>query len=251
MKKWLLLFLAVSAVAVAAVGSLLPNLEDKTNSKPTLQLTSNPFPLAVGSTILYFTLENADSISADYATIQITNRIESGGELVLSSPIIQSANGQFAVPVTYPRMGEWTIDVAVEFADGQDSLHERYLVFVYGVSSHTGDGSRLYRSVSEIETLLASKASEEYWIIIPQGTKEITMHSLNLTGADLVPSEIYLSVSGQNTLVIQNDDVDDHTIGPYFVRSGETIRQKFSQPAVYQGVCSIGHNDEISIIVES
>jgi hypothetical protein len=184
----------------------------------------------------------------DNATLWISSYIQTGGELTLSSPAIQSTNGQFAVPVIYPRAGQWTIDVTVDLPGAQESIRESYLVYVYGVSSHIGDGVSPYRSLSQIETTLAAKPAKEYWIIIPQGTQEIATHSF--MDDELFPSEIHLQVSGQNTLIIQNDDVVDHTVGPFFIRAGESIRQEFMQPAVYQGACSIRHNDEISIIVE-
>lgn len=236
-------------IVVAAVGGfLLTRSEPVSADAPTLAFTSNPFPLAVGPTRLYFTLETGDGPAIEDATINVTSSIETGGALSLASPTIRVVDGKFTVPVVYPRTGQWTIDVSVTLSGEQAPLRERYRVYVYGVSTHIGNNVRRYRSVSQIETALAVNPAREYWIVLPQGAREINMHSLS--GEALIPSQINLKVSGQNTLIIQNDDVVDHTIGPFFVRSGETIRQEFRQPAVYEGVCSISGNNEINITVE-
>jgi hypothetical protein len=103
-----------------------------------------------------------------------------------------------------------------------------------------------FRSASEINALVSDPA-RELAIVIPQGTQAL----IRLGQAeDLIPTEIRLNVSGQNTLVIQNNDIVDHTIGPFLVRSGEVVRQKFTSPSVYQGVCSLNVAEAISIIVE-
>jgi hypothetical protein len=70
-------------------------------------------------------------------------------------------------------------------------------------------------------------------------------------GDDVIPADIRLNLSGQHVLVIRNDDIADHTVGPFFVRAGETIRQNFTQAAVFQGTCTIRHNADINIVVEA
>jgi len=56
---------------------------------------------------------------------------------------------------------------------------------------------------------------------------------------EFVPELINLSVSGQNTLVIRNDDYVANTVGPFYVGAGETLRQRFDAPGVFQGTCTI------------
>ena len=56
---------------------------------------------------------------------------------------------------------------------------------------------------------------------------------------EFVPSLISLSVSGKNTLVIRNDDLVENTIGPFTVRAGETLRQRFDKPGLFVGTCTI------------
>ena len=66
----------------------------------------------------------------------------------------------------------------------------------------------------------------------------------------MIPAVIRLDSAARNTLVIRNDDIADHSIGPYFVRAGETVRQVFSEPTNVVGLCTIRGNSEISIIVD-
>jgi len=84
--------------------------------------------------------------------------------------------------------------------------------------------------------------------VIPMGTQALMRSG---QGDDVIPEEIRLDLSGRHVLVIRNDDIADHVVGPFFVRSGEIIRQRFTSPAEFQGVCTIRHGAEVSIIVES
>jgi hypothetical protein len=101
--------------------------------------------------------------------------------------------------------------------------------------------------VREVNTAVATNPEQELWIVIPQGTQQMMRTG---QGADVIPPEIHLSLAGQNTLVIRNDDIADHTVGPFFVRAGETVRQQFTRAAEYLGKCTISHGAEVSIVVE-
>jgi hypothetical protein len=158
------------------------------------------------------------------------------------------SNGQYRAFVTLSMMGDWIVDVSAQLPQQTTPLHERFEIYVYPVVPPDNGSLMRYRSVGEIEALLASSPSQEYWIVIPQGTQAMMRMG---QGDDVIPEVIRLDLSGQPTLVIRNDDIAAHTVGPFFVRSGETIRQQFTSPAEFQGVCSIRHGAEVSIIVES
>lgn len=214
-----------------------------------IQVTSDPFPLAVGQTKLHVLLDGLESDQYEQTQIRVSSHIEDGGALTVDGFMVSQVEDSFEVSMTYPRMGRWTIDIAVYLPGQQTPRQERYPVYVYPVAPHmTTLPDRRFRSLSELDALTKANPSQEYWIIIPQGSEELTMHR---TGEEIVPDEILLQVSGRNTLIIQNNDVADHNIGPFFVRAGETIRQEFTRPATYQGTCSIRHTDEITITVEA
>lgn len=207
-----------------------------------IALSSNPFPLGVGPMRLRVSVSGADA-----ATIEVENRVERGGVLTLTSFITPREAGEFDVAVTYPRAGEWTIGITAKSSAGEVIAQENFPVYVYPVPPPVRTSTNTYRSESEIMTAVASNPEKELWVVIPLGASELSMHGIS---EDLIPSEIRLQVSSRNRLIIQNNDVRDHNIGPFFVRAGETIRQEFSQPAIYEGTCSIRASDEINIIVE-
>lgn len=107
----------------------------------------------------------------------------------------------------------------------------------------------LVGAIGVIVTRAVSKAaSEEYVIVIPDGTG-----ALIEAGQDpnVVPEEIHLVLGRQDVLVIKNQDTIGHQIGDFWVRPGETLRQAFHSPGVYQGQCSIHQNEQIHIIVSN
>jgi hypothetical protein len=144
--------------------------------------------------------------------------------------------------------GEWVVDVTAAVPEsGDSSVHEQFNVFIYPVPQYDAGGQTSYRSVREVNTAVATNPEQELWIVIPQGTQQMMRTG---QGADVIPPEIHLSLAGQNTLVIRNDDIADHTVGPFFVRAGETVRQQFTRAAEYLGKCTISHGAEVSIVVE-
>ena|SRR5690606_17154512 len=64
---------------------------------------------------------------------------------------------------------------------------------------------------------------------------------------DLMPAEVRLDVG--DTLVIRNEDERDYVIGPYFVRSGETLRQTYTRPQELSGACELSGHGEIRVVV--
>ena len=93
------------------------------------------------------------------------------------------------------------------------------------------------------------------WALVAGGS---TAHTYTIeagTGAridagevvELMPTEVRLSVG--DTLVVQNDDDRDFTVGPYLVRAGETIEQTYRTAQVLVGECSLSGSGEIRIIV--
>lgn len=246
MKTRLILLLIVLISFVSAFWIIL---RPTVVTKVTVHLSSDPFPLAVGQTTLRVALEGVDAAQVDQMRMRVSSHIDDGGSLTVDGMVRQNDDGTFDVALIYPRIGRWRIDVTVYLPGQSQPIQEQYPVYVYQVSSWISTGfQQPYRSLNDLDALTQANPSKEYWIVIPQGAYELAMHG---TGEELVPDEIRLQVSGRNRLIIQNNDVEDHNIGPFFVRAGETIRQEFTQPATYQGTCSIRHTDEITITVEA
>lgn len=148
--------------------------------------------------------------------------------------------------LTYSMMGAMAVDITATLTNGE-TVQEHYDVFVYPVVPANGNPRTTYVSASELAAIPYDE-SKELRITIPLGTRAgiIGGH-----GDDVIGEEIRLSVSGRNTLIIQNNDIADHSVGPFFVKAGETLRQEFRTPAEYQGSCSIRHGAAINIIVDA
>lgn len=211
-----------------------------------VQLSSAPFPLTVGQTTVRVYVTDSQGTPLEANALQVASTITQGGELTLYSPTIRSASGTYDAAVTYPRMGRWTLDVTGTLPNSESTFSEEFVVFVYPVTPFTQSIRTTYRSTREIDAARSANSEQEYWIVIQPGTDEMMMEGL---AGNLIPNEILLQAGGRNTLVIRNDDFADHNIGPFFVRAGETVRQQFTEPAVYEGTCSISHSDEIRIVV--
>lgn len=211
-----------------------------------IELRSDPFPLRVGQTTLDIMITDTDGTPIEDATVYVDSQMNHDGMLPLSGYARALGGGYYEKGVIFPMMGEWTLDITAELPDGQGELHEQFVVYVYPVTQYLDITDNRFQSVSELDDVMYGNPSE-LWVRIPQGAQSMIMTDFD---ADVIPTEMYLQVSGQNTLVIRNDDFEDHIVGPYFVRAGETIRQTFTRPAVFQGTCSIRHDDIVRIIVE-
>jgi hypothetical protein len=211
-----------------------------------LQLTSAPFPSSVGNGSLIVSLTDEQGAAVESASVQLSATMMMPGMLPLAGHPGSPADGLYPQAIMWSMPGEWVVDVTAALPDGS-SLQEQFKLYVYPIPPSNPGGAARYRSVSEVNAAVTASAASEWWIVIPQGTQTMMRTG---QGEDVIPSEIRLSLNGQRTLVIRNDDIADHTVGPFFVRAGETIRQKFTRAAEYVGTCTIRHGAEVSIIVE-
>ena len=213
-----------------------------------IRLHSDPYPLSVGPSTLLVSLSDAEGAPVDGARIQVASQMMHAGSLSLTHTSTGALDGEYHVPIIWPMMGQWTVDVTAELPDERGTVREQFMLFIYAVPPFNTGDQTTYRSVSEINALVSADPERELWIVIPQGTQELIKTG---QGDELIPAEIRLQANGRNILVIRNDDIADHTIGPFFVRSGETVRQQFTEAAIFEGTCSVRHSDDISIIVEA
>jgi hypothetical protein len=239
---------AVIGMAVVAVVAVVVVLLSRTPAPSTgvrIGMSSNPFPSSVGMGELEVLVTQPDGTWIKDAKVQVTANMMMPGMLPLNGRPVKAGDGQYNFDLMWPMPGEWQVDVAAALPNGQ-SATERFDIYVYPVPPFTVGGATTYRAESEVQALLNSNPAREYWIVIPQGTMQMQRTG---QGENMIPAAIDLSLSGQNTLVIRNDDIADHLVGPFFVRAGETIRQEFTRAATYVGKCTLRHGDEVSIVV--
>ncbi|MEZ5144144.1 MAG: hypothetical protein R2726_16730 [Acidimicrobiales bacterium] len=85
---------------------------------------------------------------------------------------------------------------------------------------------------------------QEYRVDVPAGTGERIAAGEQV---ELIPRDLQLSVG--DTMIIENQDQRNHTVGPFAVRAGETLRYTFSNPGIFKGACSIHPSGDVTITV--
>ncbi|MEZ4671808.1 MAG: hypothetical protein R3E39_28220 [Anaerolineae bacterium] len=210
-----------------------------------IELRSNPYPLVVGSSQLFFTVLDANGHPLDAASLDVKIATSQGSSLPLQSSVIQTATGQFSVPVQWSTGGALTISANAVLTDGS-VLDDSFAVYMYTATETAPPLPTQFRSARQ-NGALVTDPQHELAIIIPQGTLAMIQSGVI---ENAFPDEIRLSVSGLNTLIIRNNDIVNHEVGPFSIRAGETIRQKFTIPNFFQGSCTVTGTSLVSIIVE-
>jgi hypothetical protein len=236
---------AIIAISLLLLLVLAYLLLKYNSGKLQILLSSDPFPMTIGSSSLKIqVVENGQPI--ENASLRIITQLAHPGAPEIVYFPYRVMDAMYEVPVVWSMMGQASILVRAELPDNR-AVEERFSAFVYLVPPLETNGHSSYRSFDELSRDIASNSAEEYWIVIPQGTREMMLMGM---GDEFVPAQIRLNLKGQHTLIIRNDDFADHSIGPFFVRAGEIVRQTFSEVAIIEGTCSVRHNASIRIIVE-
>ena len=84
----------------------------------------------------------------------------------------------------------------------------------------------------------------DYSFTIPVGAGEAIDRGEPL---DILPGELQVSMG--EVLELVNLDDRGHLVGPFFVGAGETLRQRFSTPGDYEGICSVHPSGEFILTV--
>lgn len=255
------LMLSLGLIAVAAVFFALqriaPLSEEYTvtpvlatpaaDGRVLVRMESSPYPLTVGDSTLLIFLTDTDRLAVKATSVSVSGRISHGGMIPIQGSATEAADGIYRIRVSWPMTGQWVINVQAELTDGR-VIDDAFEAYIYSIPPHDFEDTTevKFRSIRENLAAVNANIEREQWIIIPQGTLAMLRQ-----GHSVMPEEIRLNLRGQNTLVIRNDDFFDHTIGPFFIRSGETIRQTFTQAMVFQGVCSVSSSGSISIVVDA
>lgn len=64
---------------------------------------------------------------------------------------------------------------------------------------------------------------------------------------EIMPSDLQVTVG--ESIRIDNDDIRDYMIGPFFVMAGQTLAMRFTQPGTIEGVCEINPEGKFVITV--
>lgn len=205
--------------------------EEQSLNDFSIQVDVIPNPPTLGEATLVIKLIDENGVAIHDAVVSVYGNMDHEGMIPVEAESDISIDGEWQIPFTWTMTGDWFIDVSAELADNGAIVQERFEFTVAGNSS--------VQSASEL--------SGEFHIIIPVGTQ-----ALIESGQDpnVIPNEITLKLDEYNVLVIQNDDIADHFVGPFFIRAGESIRQEFTRPAVYEGGCSIHKDEIVRIVVE-
>lgn len=74
----------------------------------------------------------------------------------------------------------------------------------------------------------------EHDYVIPLGTADLIAGGEEV---EIVPAELVVEVG--DAIRIVNEDTDGHIVGVFYVGAGETLTQRFDEPAVLEGECSV------------
>ncbi len=97
-----------------------------------------------------------------------------------------------------------------------------------------------------LQLQFAAEGAADFAYIIPAGAGEALDAG---TPLEILPAELDAEV-GQ-IIEIVNEDDRGHTVGPFFVAGGETLRQRFSSPGEYIGVCTVHPSGQVVLTVSS
>jgi plastocyanin len=89
---------------------------------------------------------------------------------------------------------------------------------------------------NDLPGLAAALGGQEatYEFVIPPGASDALAAGEPLR---IVPA--YFEAKVGESVRIVNNDRRGHNVGPWYVGSNETLRQKFTSPGIYEGLCSV------------
>jgi hypothetical protein len=81
-------------------------------------------------------------------------------------------------------------------------------------------------------------------IVVPLGTQERLDRGEEVV---VMPAELRFEVG--DTLLIRNQDVSDHPVGPYSVRAGQEFELRYGAPGHYVGMCPLTEGKTYEIVI--
>lgn len=83
-------------------------------------------------------------------------------------------------------------------------------------------------------------------VVIPSGTAERLAAGEDVA---LLPDDLHFRL--RDRLVVVNEDVASHQVGPFTVASGQRLERRFSEAATVEGFCSLHASGRITIEIAS
>ncbi len=84
----------------------------------------------------------------------------------------------------------------------------------------------------------------DHLFTIPAGTGEAMDRGEDV---EILPAELAVEV-GQVLELVNHDD-RGHLVGPFFVGAGETLRQEFTSPGTFEGICTVHPSGQFVLTV--
>jgi len=124
-------------------------------------------------------------------------------------------------------------------------------VLVAGLLVLVGCGNDQSFGVADVDdeasgtTASGDEAVAQHRFVIPPGTGEDIDAGQPV---EIIPADLTVAVGEIIELV--NEDDRGHIVGPFFVGAKETLRQQFTSPGVYEGICTVHPSGEVKLTVE-
>lgn len=82
-------------------------------------------------------------------------------------------------------------------------------------------------------------------IVVPKGTGvRLAMGEK----VEIMPTRLEFRVG--DTIEIRNEDLADHSVGPYQVKAGQRFKLRYGAPGVYEGYCPLSEGERYEIVVK-
>jgi len=112
------------------------------------------------------------------------------------------------------------------------------LAFIIPVVAACGAGP------GQLDVVEAPGAVADHSFVIPAGAG--AAHDRGET-LEILPAEMAVKVG--EVIEIVNRDERGHLVGPFFVGAGETLRQRFTGPGEFAGVCTVHPSGRLVLVV--
>lgn len=124
------------------------------------------------------------------------------------------------------------------------SRHRRWLLAASAVSLALVSGCTSGSAAGPGFSVQDPATTATYEYTIPEGAGEALDAG---TPLEILPAELDATVG--ETIRIVNLDERGHNVGPWFVGANETIRQEFSSPGTFEGVCTVHPSGQLILRV--
>jgi hypothetical protein len=102
-----------------------------------MTLRVEPEQPAVGDSILIVTLQSANGVPVDGATLQIHADMDHEGMMPVDGQSSDSTDGEYRVPLVWTMGGGWIVEITARLPNNGGEVSETFELFVEAVSSES------------------------------------------------------------------------------------------------------------------